>query len=59
VLNKADLRDQWEVQDTASLGQDWTTLETSAKTGRGVEQMFLALAGKLVDVNSTLEDAEE
>jgi hypothetical protein len=59
VLNKADLRDQWEVQETAGLGQGWTTLETSAKTGLGVEQMFLALAGKLVDENSALEDAEE
>jgi small GTP-binding protein len=48
VLNKADLRDQWEVQDSAVREHQWTTLETSAKAGSGVEEMFLALAAKLL-----------
>jgi hypothetical protein len=48
VLNKADLRDRWEVQDTAVAEHGWPTFETSAKAGSGVEEMFLALAGKLL-----------
>ena len=49
VLNKADLRDQWELKDTAVSERGWPTFETSAKTGRGVEEMFVALAGSLVE----------
>jgi signal recognition particle receptor subunit beta len=49
VLNKADLRDQWEVQDAAVAERGWPTFETSAKAGSGVEEMFLALAGKLLN----------
>ncbi len=48
VLNKADLRDQWEIKDIAVSERGWPTFETSAKFGRGVEEMFLALAEKLV-----------
>jgi len=48
VLNKADLRDQWEVEDSAVAERQWTTLETSAKAGSGVEEMFLTLAAKLL-----------
>ena len=59
VLNKADLRDQWEVQDTAVRQNGWPTFETSAKAGSGVEEMFLALAGKLLDQDSAIEDPEE
>jgi hypothetical protein len=44
VLNKADLREQWEVKSA----QQWPTFETSAKAGTGVEEMFLALAEKLI-----------
>jgi small GTP-binding protein len=38
VLNKADLRDHWEVQDAAVSERGWPTFE----------KMFLALAGKLL-----------
>lgn len=48
VLNKADLRDQWEIKDAAISDRGWCTFETSAKAGSGVEEMFLALAGKLL-----------
>jgi len=48
VLNKADLRDQWEVQESALAEHRWATFETSAKAGSGVEEMFLALAAKLL-----------
>jgi small GTP-binding protein len=48
VLNKADLREQWEVQEAAVLEHGWPTFQTSAKAGGGVDEMFLALAEKLV-----------
>jgi hypothetical protein len=48
VLNKADLREQWEVKEAAVLEHGWPTFETSAKAGSGVDEMFLAIAGKLV-----------
>jgi len=52
VLNKADLRNQWEVQDRTVVEHGWPTFETSAKAGSGVEEMFLALAGKLLQASS-------
>jgi hypothetical protein len=50
VLNKADLVDKWEVEDSAIdelVGQGWSTLKTSAKTGAGVEEAFLTLARRM------------
>ena len=50
VLNKTDLADKWEVDDTAieELGKrGWPAFRTSAKTGEGVEQAFLALARRM------------
>ena len=44
VLNKADLIDQWEVDEHALDDRKWTIIRTSAKTGTGVEEAFLALA---------------
>ena len=43
VLNKDDLRDQWEIDDAqeAALAENgWTVLRTSAKTGAAVEKVF-------------------
>lgn len=51
VVNKADLRDQWELDEGVVDGlraRGWTVLTTSAKTGLGVEEMFRALALRLV-----------
>lgn len=48
VVNKADLRDQWEVQATDIEQQGWPTFETSAKDGSGVEEMFRSLATRLL-----------
>jgi len=59
VLNKADLRDRWEVQDAAVSKYGWPTFETSAKAGTGVEEMFLALATKLVSLNPVSEVLDE
>jgi small GTP-binding protein len=48
VVNKSDLSDNWEVDDAALADlakRNWPSFKTSAKTGAGVEEMFLALAG--------------
>ena len=47
LINKFDLAEQWEVtnDDIARLeGQRFTIMKTSAKTGYGVDEAFLALA---------------
>lgn len=48
VVNKSDLRDQWEVQSSQVAQYGWSTFETSAKAGSGVEEMFLGLAATLI-----------
>jgi small GTP-binding protein len=55
VENKADLRDQWEVQNKRVAEYGWPTFETSAKTGTGVEEMFVGLAGALIGSHSAGE----
>ncbi len=50
LVNKADLTDAWEIQNTdlEVLSQrGWHIIRTSAKTGQGVEAAFLALATSL------------
>jgi small GTP-binding protein len=51
VVNKADVRESWEIQrpdldDLVSRG--WTVVETSAKTGVGVESMFETLTSMMM-----------
>ena len=51
VLNKADLKDEWEINRQAieELSKSsWTVVETSAKTGEGVEKAFLSLTAKML-----------
>jgi 50S ribosomal subunit-associated GTPase HflX len=50
VLNKADLADEWRVDDRAlwkMVEDGWTVMKTSAKTGAGVEEAFRRLAGRI------------
>jgi small GTP-binding protein len=47
VINKCDLRDRWEVLQADIEACGWPTFETSAKSGSGVEEMFLGLASRL------------
>ena len=52
MLNKSDLAEKWEVEETAVetlVGQGWPSFRTSAKTGTGVEEAFQTLAQKLTD----------
>lgn len=51
LVNKADLRDTWEIADSAwqeLAASGWTILETSAKSGQHVEEAFLALASRML-----------
>ena len=51
VLNKTDLRTEWEVnrQVLEELSKSgWTVVETSAKTGEGVEKAFLSLTTRML-----------
>jgi small GTP-binding protein len=52
LLNKADLRKQWEVDDAAInelTQQGWPVCLTSARTGAGVEDAFLALTKRMLE----------
>lgn len=54
VANKADLRDCWEIQpaDLEQLkGQGWMVIETSAKDGTAVEEMFHTLTRAMMQEN--------
>lgn len=51
VLNKADLADEWRVDDRAlwKLAESgWSIIKTSAKTGDGVEDAFMKLTKRMV-----------
>ncbi len=52
LLNKSDLEDEWEIDDTTieELSEEgFTAIQTSAKTGVGVEQAFLSLSRKMLE----------
>jgi len=56
VLNKTDLKNEWEVNRQVLDGllkSSWTVVETSAKTGEGVEKAFLSLAAKMLQVQAS------
>jgi hypothetical protein len=47
LLNKADLREQWEVSEQLveeEVHKGWKLIHTSAKTGMGVEEAFIQLS---------------
>ena len=55
VINKADLRAQWEIDDaalTALTAAGWRVVQTSAKNGDMVETVFATLAGRMVEAVS-------
>jgi len=56
LVNKADLRETWEIPDPQSLG--WTVLETSAKTGDNVDEAFLTLTRRMLDFKPEEDDDE-
>jgi small GTP-binding protein len=52
LINKADLTEDWSISEretTALRDKGWELIQTSAKTGLGVEQAFHTLAKKLAE----------
>jgi len=52
VFNKTDLIDEWVFDDPeikALSEKGWAIINTSAKTGKGVEEAFLALTRKMLE----------
>ena len=52
VLNKADLEDDWEVEQSAVddlAAKGWTIVRSSAKTGENVEETFRTLATRMLE----------
>lgn len=52
VCNKSDLRAGWEIDEetlTALRAKGWVIVLTSARSGAGVEEAFLALAKKILE----------
>ena len=53
LVNKADLKDQWEIPEQVLdglRGKGWQILETSAKDGRNVEEAFRLLATSMASL---------
>jgi len=51
LLNKADLHAEWEIPEETTgdlVERGWVVVRTSAKTGEGVNEAFVALAESLV-----------
>ncbi len=52
VVNKSDMADEWEIE-TGELDklkqQGWSIIQTSAKTGQGVEEVFETIAQKILE----------
>ena len=51
LINKSDRKQEWEIEEadiTDLQSRGWTVLETSAKSGSGVEKAFTYLAQKIV-----------
>jgi len=56
ILNKADLTDEWEVDDSLVAeiaAKGWTVVRGSAKTGEGVEEAFRLLTEKILGVSAS------
>jgi hypothetical protein len=51
AVNKVDLENQWEVKRSDLESCGWTSFDTSAKSGAGVQEMFLRLAEKMLEGN--------
>ena len=54
LLNKTDLQDQWEIDESAFFkvaDEGWRVVKTSAKTGEGVESAFELLARSMLQAH--------
>jgi small GTP-binding protein len=50
ALNKADLKEEWQLDEDSlrNLSEKQTIIETSAKLGQNVDEMFSSLAEKMI-----------
>ena len=61
LVNKADLRESWQIPDSTweeLTKAGWIVLETSAKSGQHVEEAFLSLASRMLKVQVESSDDE-
>ena len=61
LVNKADLKDQWEIPPQVLdglRGKGWQILETSAKGGRNVEEAFALLAASMMSRTPSAREKE-
>jgi small GTP-binding protein len=52
VINKADIAEEWDIDERkfeSLIEHGWMVMKTSAKTGTGVEEVFLALSERMLD----------
>jgi small GTP-binding protein len=52
IVNKSDLIDEWEInidEIDNLIHKGWSVIQTSAKTGRGVEEVFQTIAKKMLE----------
>src|ERR1019366_2278139 len=62
LVNKADLRETWEIPETAwaeLAGAGWTVMETSAKSGERVEEAFLTLSTRMLAAQNDGSESED
>ena len=62
LINKVDLRETWEVSDSAwadLAASGWTLLETSAKSGQHVEEAFLTLTSRILQTPAGGDDDDD
>lgn len=53
IINKADLMDEWNFDETTMeslYAKNWTIITGSAKTGLGVEEAFITLGEKMLEI---------
>lgn len=62
LVNKVDLRETWEIPDSAwaeLTAKGWSILETSAKTGDHVEEAFLTLTSRILEAQNAAASEDE
>jgi len=62
VVNKSDLWNKWEItapELETLVAEGWKVQVTSAKTGEGVEEMFMKLTQEVLSQSSMSEAADE
>ena len=62
LVNKADLRETWEIPEAAwadLAGAGWSVLETSAKSGERVEEAFLTLSTRMLAARNDGSESED